>query len=70
MNFGVIRIYILKEIAEPVRSKFIIMVYLMPTMVMLLFGYGIRVEVLHSRIVILVFFLKSMQQFQQILKIG
>ncbi len=53
MNLGVIKAYILKEIAELVRSKFIVMVYLFPTMVILLFGYGIRMEVTHSRTVIL-----------------
>nr|WP_297454201.1 ABC transporter permease [Persephonella sp.] len=53
INTGVIKAYILKEITELVRSKFIILVYLFPTMVMLLFGYGIRMEVTHSRTVIL-----------------
>jgi len=53
MNLGVIKAYILKEIVELVRSKFIIMVYVFPTMVILLFGYGIRMEVTHSRTVIL-----------------
>ncbi|SNZ02729.1 ABC-type multidrug transport system, permease component [Persephonella hydrogeniphila] len=53
MNLGVIKAYILKEIVELVRSKFIILVYLFPSMVILLFGYGIRMEVTHSRTVIL-----------------
>jgi len=53
LNTGIIKSYILKELTELIRSKFIIMVYLMPTMIMLLFGYGIRMEVTHSRTVIL-----------------
>ncbi|MCM8804807.1 MAG: ABC transporter permease [Candidatus Omnitrophica bacterium] len=53
MNTGIIKAYILKEITELFRSKFIIMVYLLPTMIILLFGYGIRLEVTHSRTVIL-----------------
>ncbi len=53
MNTGVIKAYILKEFAELIRSKFILMVYVLPTMIILLFGYGIRMEVTHSRTVIL-----------------
>lgn len=49
MNFGVIKAYFIKELSELIRSKLIIFVYLMPSMVMLLFGYGIRMEVVHTR---------------------
>ena len=53
MNTGVIKAYIIKEIAELVRSKMIILVYLLPSMILLLFGYGIRLEVTHARTAIL-----------------
>lgn len=53
MKAGVIKAYILKELTELVRSRFIIMVYLMPSMIMFLFGYGIRMEVTHARTLIL-----------------
>jgi ABC-type multidrug transport system permease subunit len=49
MKPKVIKAYILKELADLVRSKLIIMVYVMPTMIMLLFGYGIRMDVSHAR---------------------
>lgn len=53
MKIGVIKAYILKELTELVRSRFIIMVYLMPSMILFLFGYGIRMEVTHARTLIL-----------------
>lgn len=53
MNTGVIKAYFLKEIKELVRSKLIIFVYLMPTMVLLLFSYGIRMQVEHIKTVII-----------------
>ncbi|KYJ86740.1 ABC transporter permease [Sulfurovum riftiae] len=53
MRAGVIKAYILKELTELFRTRLIIMVYLMPSMILLLFGYGIRMEVTHARIVIL-----------------
>ena len=53
MKFGVVKAYILKEFTELIRSKFIIMVYLVPSMIMVLFGYGIRLEVTHARTVII-----------------
>ncbi|MGD9968975.1 MAG: ABC transporter permease [Sulfuricurvum sp.] len=53
MKAGVIKAYILKELTELVRSRLIVMVYLMPTMILLLFGYGIRMEVTHTRTLII-----------------
>ncbi len=53
MKYGIIKAYILKELTELFRTRLIIMVYLMPTMILLLFGYGIRMEVTNARIIIL-----------------
>jgi len=53
MKLGVVKAYILKELSELVRSKLIIMVYMMPTMILLLFGYGIRMDVTHARTLII-----------------
>jgi hypothetical protein len=53
MKLNVIKAYVLKELTEIVRSRLIIMVYLMPTMVLVLFGYGIRMEVTSARTLII-----------------
>jgi len=53
MKFSVVKAYMLKEFTELFRSKLIVMVYLMPSMIMLLFGYGIRMEVTHARTIII-----------------
>ncbi|MCF6207178.1 MAG: ABC transporter permease [Sulfurovum sp.] len=53
MRLGVVKAYILKEFAELFRTRLIVMVYLMPTMIMLLFGFGIRMNVTHARVTIL-----------------
>lgn len=53
MKARVIKAYISKELTELIRSRFIVMVYLMPTMILLLFGYGIRMEVLGARTLII-----------------
>ncbi len=53
MKWSVIKAYIIKELTELFRTRLIIMVYLMPSMIMLLFGYGIRMEVTNARIIIL-----------------
>ncbi|WP_457621822.1 ABC transporter permease [Persephonella sp.] len=53
MNRGVIKAYILKEISELLRSRVIIMVYLIPSMIMFLFGNGIKMEVKNADTVIL-----------------
>ncbi|WP_457624544.1 ABC transporter permease [Persephonella sp.] len=49
MNTGVVKAYIIKELAELVRSRMIVLVYLVPSMIIFLFGYGIRLEVTHTR---------------------
>jgi len=53
MKLSVVRAYILKEFTELFRTKLIVMVYLMPSMILLLFGYGIRMEVTHARTLII-----------------
>ncbi len=53
MKWGVIRAYLRKEFTELFRTRLIIMVYMMPMMILLLFGYGIRMEVTHARILII-----------------
>ena len=53
MNFSAIRAYFLKELVQLYRSKMIFLVYFMPFMIMVLFGYGIRMEVTHARTLII-----------------
>ena len=53
MNSGVIAAYILKEFKELLRSRMIAIVYILPTMIIILFGYGIRMEVTHARTLII-----------------
>ncbi len=53
VRFSVIKAFVLKELTELVRTKLIIMVYMMPSMVTILFGYGIAMDVTHSRISII-----------------
>ena len=53
MRAGIIKAYIRKELIELFRTRLIFMVYLMPSMILLLFGYGIRMEVTHARIIVL-----------------
>lgn len=52
MKIRVIKAYIYKELTELVRSRFIIMVFLLPSMILLLFGNGIRMEVTGARTLI------------------
>lgn len=53
MRITTIKAYILKEFMELYRTRLIVMVYLLPTMILLLFGYGIRLDVTHARILII-----------------
>ena len=53
MKTGVIRAYMLKEFRELLRSRLIVIVYALPTMIVILFGYGIRLDVTDARTVIL-----------------
>jgi len=43
----------LKEFMELWRTRLILMVYVLPSMLLLLFGYGIRMDVSHARVLIL-----------------
>ncbi|SFP67853.1 ABC transporter permease [Hydrogenimonas thermophila] len=53
MRLGIIKAYMLKEFIELIRTKLIVMVYLMPSMILILFGYGIKMDVTHVRTVII-----------------
>jgi len=53
LNAGVIKAFMLKEFKELLRSGLIIMVYLMPSMILILFGYGMRMEVSGVRTLII-----------------
>ena len=53
IRFSIIKAFMLKELTELVRTRLIIMVFMMPTMVTILFGYGIAMDVTHSRISII-----------------
>jgi ABC-type multidrug transport system permease subunit len=53
MKINIIKAYMLKEFKELIRTKLIIMVYLLPTMIVILFGYGIRMDVSHARVLII-----------------
>ncbi len=53
MKLTTVKAYMLKEFTELFRSRLIVMVYLMPSMIMLLFGYGIRMDVTHARVLII-----------------
>jgi ABC-2 type transport system permease protein len=53
MRIGVIRAYLKKEFLDILRSRIILLVYIMPSLITLLFGYGIRMEVTHARIMLI-----------------
>jgi len=53
MKITTIKAYMLKEFIELYRTRLIVLVYLLPTMILLLFGYGIRMDVTHARILII-----------------
>jgi ABC-2 type transport system permease protein len=53
MRIGVIKAYFKKELLDIYRSKLILMVYIMPSMLLILFGYGIKTEVTHTRTLII-----------------
>jgi ABC-2 type transport system permease protein len=53
MKLSVIRAYLKKEFLDIVRSRIILLVYIMPSLITLMFGYGIRMEVTQARTVIL-----------------
>jgi ABC-type multidrug transport system permease subunit len=53
MKINTIKAYVAKEFMELWRTRLIVMVYLMPVMIVVLFGYGIRMDVSHARILII-----------------
>jgi len=53
MKITTIKAYMLKEFMELYRTKLLVMVYLMPIMIVLLFGYGIKMDVTHARVLII-----------------
>ncbi len=53
MRINIIKAYMLKEFKELVRTRLIVMVYLLPSMILILFGYGIRMDVSHARLIII-----------------
>ena len=53
MRLNVFKAYIFKEFKELIRSKLILLVYILPTMILLLFGYGIKMDVTHARTLII-----------------
>lgn len=53
MRLKVIKAYFLKEIIELVRTKMILMPYIMPLLIVVLFGYGIKMQVTGVRTLIL-----------------
>ncbi len=53
MRLNVIKAYLKKEFIDLIRNKMIILIYLIPTMILILFGYGIKLEVTHTRTIII-----------------
>ena len=53
MKIATVKAYMLKEFMELYRTKLIVMVYLLPIMIVILFGYGIRMDVEHARVMII-----------------
>ena len=53
MRTRVIKTYLKKELLELYRGRLILFVYIMPSMIMLLFGYGIKLDVTHIRTLII-----------------
>lgn len=53
MRFRVIKAYFIKEILELIRTKLILMPFVMPLLIIVLFGYGIRMQVTGARVTII-----------------
>lgn len=53
LGFRVIRAYFIKEMLELVRTKVILMPFMMPLIIVILFGYGIKMQVTGARVVII-----------------
>ena len=53
MRLNIIKAYLKKEFIELVRTKMIFFIYIVPIMILLLFGFGIRLEVTHLKTIII-----------------
>ena len=53
MRLNVIKVYLKKEFIELIRTKMIFFIYIVPIMILLLFGFGIRLEVTHAKTIII-----------------
>ena len=53
MKFNVIKAYLKKEFIDLIRNKMIVLIYLIPFMILILFGFGIKMEVTHTRAIII-----------------
>lgn len=53
MRFRVIKAYFIKEILELIRTKLILMPFVMPLLIIVLFGYGIRMQVTGARVTVI-----------------
>ena len=53
MRLNVIKAYLKKEFIDLIRNKMIILIYLIPFMILILFGFGIKMEVTHTRTIII-----------------
>ncbi len=53
MRFSVIKAYFKKELIELVRTKIILMPYILPVLIVVLFGYGIKMQVNGVRLLII-----------------
>jgi len=53
MKIKTIKAYLKKEIIELIRTKMIIMPYVMPLLIIILFGYGIKMQVTGVRVLII-----------------
>ena len=53
MRVNILKAYAMKEFIELFRTRLIVMVYLMPLMVLILFGFGMRMDVTNARTLII-----------------
>ena len=53
MRMGVIKGYMTKEFKEILREKVIVFIYLVPALIIILFGYGIKLDVTNARALVI-----------------
>ena len=53
MRLNVIKAYLKKEFIDLFRSKMIILVYFVPSLIVFLFGYGLKLEITHAKTMII-----------------